>query len=102
MCTSIVRGSRKEESPQTRSSSIVRLKHAAGVAREDGEDLELDVGEADRLAADLDGALVEVDPQALRLERLLLALAPRAAISARRSTAFTRLRNSRMEKGLVM
>ena len=51
MCTSIVRGSRKAESPQTRSSSIVRLKTRPGCAGEARQDLELHVGEPDGFAA---------------------------------------------------
>ena len=74
---------------------------AARVARQHGEDLELHIGELHRLAAQLDGALGEVDAQVAALERLLVAV-ELALISARRSAARTRLRNSRIEKGLVM
>src|SRR3954454_12890511 len=45
-------------------------EHPARVAGEDREDLELHVGEADRLFANLDGALGEVDAQVARLDRL--------------------------------
>ena len=48
------------------------------------------------------GALVGVDPQLVVLERAAVAARPRASSSERRSAAFTRLRNSRIENGLVM
>ena len=66
-----------------------------------GEDLELDICELHRLALQLDGALGEVDAQVAALERLLVAV-DLCLMSARRSAARTRLRNSRIEKGLVM
>src|SRR5205085_12067621 len=44
--------------------------HASGAARERGEDLELDVGQPDRFAADLDRALGEVDLEIALDERL--------------------------------
>ena len=49
----------------------MRLYTRPGVARERREDLELDVGEPDRLAAQATRALLEVDLQVAVLERLL-------------------------------
>src|SRR5919199_991645 len=49
----------------------VARPHAARVRREGGEDLELDVGRLDVLAAHADAALGEVDAQLVDLERLL-------------------------------
>ncbi len=78
--------------------------HAAGVRDERLEQLELDVGEVDPLAAHVDVALGQVDVEAVDLETSFVAGASGlAAMSARRSWARTRLRNSRrLKRSLVM
>ena len=75
-------------------------EHPAGRAGEGAEDLELDVGDPDLLLAQGDHAAVEVDRQLAALDRPSSPRPP--PIRERRSAALTRLRNSRIEKGLVM
>jgi hypothetical protein len=76
----------------------VAREDATWGARERGQDLELHERRLDLVAAHAHAALGEVDPQAVDLERRLVV----RVISARRSAALTRERNSRIENGLVM
>jgi len=76
------------------------------VACERREDLELDESRPHELASQAHRPLREVDrelPGDQRLGPLSAAVAAAASrIEARRSAAFTRLRNSRIENGFVM
>ena len=80
-------------------------EHPAGGAGEGAEDLELDVGDADlprRPRVDL-AAAIEVDLRGHALDRdssFRRGWVP--IIRERRRAALTRLRNSRIEKGLAM
>ena len=72
-----------------------------GVGCEQREQLELDERQLHGRAAHLDGAATHVDAEIAVVDHLL-GRALGGGIAARRSSALTRLRNSRIENGLVM
>ena len=74
----------------------------AGVRGEQREQLELDERQLDGLAAHLDRAPRQVDARRRRGRSSPRAGRRDAAFAARRSSARTRLRNSRIENGFVM
>ena len=105
--TSIVRGSRKSARAPQRLEQHAAAVDPAGVRDERAKQLELDVGELHRFPAHFDRPARDVDHEAVQLDQLWLVLAvdpPVLAWSAgrARSSARTRERNSRIEKGFVM
>ena len=77
-------------------------KHAARRGCEHPQELELDERELHLAAAHLDGAPGDVDPHLARLDQLVASRSPGRGAAARRRSARTRLRNSRIENGFVM
>ena len=70
--------------------------------RQRPEQLELDVGQLHRVAPHLDHAAWDVDHETVVLDPLGLPVGGRWGARARRSSARTRERNSRIENGFVM
>ena len=70
--------------------------------RERAQQLEFHVGELHRLAAHLDQPARDVDREPVVLDQLVLRPPGPCGARARRSSARTRERNSRIENGFVM
>ena len=101
MWTSIVRGSRKSDASPERLEERGAGVDPARMRGQRAQELELDVGQLHRFAPGVDRPAGEVDHGARRLS-IVSARGSGGASCARRSSARTRLRNSRIENGFVM
>ena len=88
--------------PERLQQHLAACRRGPGWAASVAQELELHVGELDRLAVALHGPPGEIDAQSVGLDRLVPAVGRAGEPRARRRSARTRLRNSRIENGFVM